>query len=162
MLFTHDSKTVAIIDEVLYILFLYIFFDTIHGVQSGIIRGLGLQVWGAIYTLVCYYLIGLPWALTQAFKKDKGVYGLWFGFSIACIALDIGLFAICECPSWEKIAKEMQQQIDSTQKQKILDAKTLPSKEDYSSVGATPESRRLMRQKSISRISSSGKIDDYK
>lgn len=42
MLFTHDSKTVAIIDEVLAILFLYIFFDTIHGVQSGIIRGLGL------------------------------------------------------------------------------------------------------------------------
>ena len=64
MLFTHDAKTVAIIDEVLYILFLYIFFDTIHGVQSGIIRGLGLQVWGAIYTLICYYIIGLPLALT--------------------------------------------------------------------------------------------------
>jgi MATE family multidrug resistance protein len=31
-LFTHDSKTVAIIDDVLYILFVYIFFDSIHGV----------------------------------------------------------------------------------------------------------------------------------
>ena len=51
------------------ILLLYIFFDTIHGVQSGIIRGLGLQVYGSIYTLICYYLIGLPFALWLAFSK---------------------------------------------------------------------------------------------
>jgi len=41
-LFTKDPKTVAIVNDVLYVLMLYIFFDTIHGVQSGIIRGLGL------------------------------------------------------------------------------------------------------------------------
>ena len=40
-LFTHDDKTVFIIMDVLSIVLLYIFFDTIHGVQSGIIRGLG-------------------------------------------------------------------------------------------------------------------------
>lgn len=40
--FTQDAKTVAIVNDVLVILELYIFFDTIHGVQSGIIRGLGL------------------------------------------------------------------------------------------------------------------------
>ena len=68
-LFTKDVPTVAIISEVLPILTLYIFFDTIHGVQSGIIRGLGLQVYGSIYTLVCYYLIGLPLALWLAFSK---------------------------------------------------------------------------------------------
>ena len=104
----------------------------------------------------------MPWALTQAFKKEKGVYGLWFGFSIACIALDIGLFAICECPSWEKIAKEMQQHIDKTQKQKIVDSKTPLSKEEYAAnVAMTPEAKRLIRQKSLSKISSSSKIDDY-
>lgn len=40
-IFTKDVKTVTIINDVLYVLTFYIFFDTIHGVQSGIIRGLG-------------------------------------------------------------------------------------------------------------------------
>ena len=94
----------AIIDDVIHILFVYIFFDTIHGVQSGIIRGLGLQVWGSIYTLICYYAIGLTLALVLAFKFDMGVYGMWLGFTVACVILDIGFLFIIECPDWYKIA----------------------------------------------------------
>jgi MATE family multidrug resistance protein len=41
-LFTQDKKTVEIIETVIPVLMLYIFFDTFHGVLSGIIRGLGL------------------------------------------------------------------------------------------------------------------------
>jgi len=106
-LFTKDEKTVLIVNDVLVILLLYIFFDTIHGVQSGIIRGLGLQVAGSIYTLVCYYLIGLPLALWLAFGKEMGVKGLWLGFSIACIILDTGFVMIIECPNWTKIAEKV-------------------------------------------------------
>ena len=93
--------------DVLGIIILYVFFDTIHGVQSGIIRGLGRQVYGAIWTLVCYYIIGLPLALTLAFKHELGVKGLWLGFSVACIILDIGLEAIIECCDWQKVALDM-------------------------------------------------------
>lgn len=39
--FTNETEVVDIIKDVFWILLLYIFFDTIHGVQSGIIRGLG-------------------------------------------------------------------------------------------------------------------------
>ena len=39
--FTKDEGVVAIIDDCLTVLYVYFFFDTIHGVQSGIIRGLG-------------------------------------------------------------------------------------------------------------------------
>ena len=69
-LFTRDAETVRIIEEVLPMLILYVFFDTIHGVQSGIIRGLGLQVYGAIWTLICYWIIGLPLALAFAFNHE--------------------------------------------------------------------------------------------
>ena len=41
-LFTHEDGTVSIIMDVFGMIGLYMFFDTIHGVQSGIIRGLGL------------------------------------------------------------------------------------------------------------------------
>jgi MATE family multidrug resistance protein len=108
-IFTKEEKIVGIVNEVMMILILYIFFDTIHGVQSGIIRGLGLQVWGSIYTLICYYFIGLPLALWLAFSKDMGVYGLWLGFSIACIILDIGFMMIIECPNWHKLAAKVQE-----------------------------------------------------
>ena len=107
-------------------------------------------MYGAIYTLICYYVIGLPLALNLAFKRQKGVYGLWLGFSIAIIVLDIGLFAICEFPNWTKIAKEMQSQIDKTQVKKIESARTSLKSEDYAgNVALTPEARNFIRQKSI-------------
>ena len=86
---------------------LYIWFDTIHGVQSGIIRGLGLQIYGSVFTLVCYYIIGLPFSLYLAFPLKQGIQGLWLGFSISCIILDIGFAIIIACPDWNGIALKM-------------------------------------------------------
>jgi len=111
-LFTSDPGTVEVVNKVLYMMTLYVFFDTIHGVQTGIIRGLGLQVIGSIYTLIVQYLIGLPLVLTFAFAMDMGVVGLWLGFSLACIILDAGYLVICECPDWHQISIKMQATID--------------------------------------------------
>jgi len=41
-IFTKEVDVVGVIHETLWVLLIYIWFDTIHGVQSGIIRGLGL------------------------------------------------------------------------------------------------------------------------
>ena len=51
------------------------------------------------------------------FHKMLGVFGLWLGFSIACIVLDLGFLMIIECPSWSKISQKIQKQID---KEKLL------------------------------------------
>jgi len=67
-LYTSDPVTVSIVDDVLNIICLFVFFDTIHSVQAGIIRGLGLQVFSSLCTLICYYVIGLPLALWLAFN----------------------------------------------------------------------------------------------
>lgn len=91
----------------IWVLLIYIWFDTIHGVQSGIIRGLGLQAYGFLYTLFCYYIIGMPLALVLAFTAGMGIVGLWLGFSIACIILDIGFAIIIMCPDWNRIGDEM-------------------------------------------------------
>lgn len=39
--FTNDEAVVKIVYESLNVLYIYIFFDTIHGINSGVIRGLG-------------------------------------------------------------------------------------------------------------------------
>lgn len=53
-----------------------------------------MQIWGSVWTLICYYILGMPLALHMAFGKDMGVFGLWLGFAIACIILDIGFWII--------------------------------------------------------------------
>lgn len=99
-LFTKETSVVKIVSDNIWVLLIYIWFDTIHGVQSGIIRGLGLQGYGSVYTLVCYYVIGMPLALVLAFYAKMGITGLWLGFSIACIILDGGFALIISCPNW--------------------------------------------------------------
>ena len=69
----------------------YIFFDAIHGANTGIIRALGYQFPASIWTLVCYYIFGLPLALHFAFNKDLKVQGMWEGFLIAMLVLDFGV-----------------------------------------------------------------------
>ena len=103
---------IEIIHMTLWTLLIYIWFDTIHGVQSGIIRGLGLQAWGFMYTLFCYYIIGMPLALVLAFTAEMGIVGLWLGYSIACIILDIGFALIITCPDWSAIGDKMRQRLE--------------------------------------------------
>jgi multidrug resistance protein, MATE family len=103
-LFTGEPNVVKIIENTMWVLLIYIWFDTIHGVQSGIIRGLGRQKAGSIYTLICYYPIGMTLALVFAFVLDWGIEGMWLGFTFACIILDIGFFLIICLPDWHKIA----------------------------------------------------------
>ena len=123
VLFTQDPKTVEFVSDILYFMCPFVFFDTLHGVQTGVIRGLGKQVICSIWTLVCMYLIGLPLSLLFTFWLDKGVIGLWYGFTIAEIVMDIGYMMICECPDWDKIAQEMQARIDkeNTRKETSLE-----------------------------------------
>lgn len=110
-LFTKEEKVVAIVKDILPVLLVYIFFDTLHGVQSGIIRGLGRQIYGSVYTLICYWIIGLPLALVFAFRSMMGVKGLWLGFTMACVILDAGFWAIISCPDWNEISRKIRLQV---------------------------------------------------
>ena len=120
-IFTQEESVINIIHMTLWTLLIYIWFDTIHGVQSGIIRGLGLQAWGFMYTLFCYYIIGMPLALVLAFTAKMGIVGLWLGYSIACIILDIGFAFIITCPDWGRIGEQMRERLEQGQ-----DAPTTP------------------------------------
>jgi MATE family multidrug resistance protein len=112
-LFTQEENIIAIIKDSLWVLLIYIWFDTIHGVQSGIIRGLGRQAYGSVYTLFCYYVLGMPFALVLAFSFKMDLAGLWLGFAIACIILDAGFAMIISCPNWSAIASKMRAQLEA-------------------------------------------------
>jgi MATE family multidrug resistance protein len=111
--YTEEKNVSRIFKSTLMSLMCYIFTDAIHGVASGIIRGIGKQGWGSIVTLVSYYLIGMPMALYFCFNLDMKLNGLWIGFDIAQIFLDTGLILVVVLPSWEKIHEESKAKLDA-------------------------------------------------
>lgn len=139
-IFTTEEKVVQVIRDVIWALLLYVFFDTLHGVQSGIIRGLGRQIYGSIWTLICYYIIGMPLALHLAFKRGMNVTGLWLGFGIACIILDIGFWVI------------------------IVTGFRVAEKRPIDEIIATPESRHLSNQiekRKVEKLSPTQPLPDF-
>lgn len=71
----------------------------------------------------------MPVALTLCFKQEMGIAGLWLGFTIACIILDIGFAMIISCPNWQKISDKARMQI-----------------KDKGDLSRTPEVRNLRRE----------------
>jgi len=71
--------------------------------MSGVIRTLGRQDQAAMASIFSYYLIGMPLALTLAFKYDKSVRGLWIGFCVAISIRVCFMFAIIMCDSWKPV-----------------------------------------------------------
>jgi hypothetical protein len=49
-----------------------------------------------------------------------GIAGLWFGYSIACIILDLGFGCIILCPNWKKIGMKMQKELADTSMSPML------------------------------------------
>ena len=99
-IFTSDPKDTFYIIEVLGLISTYIMFDSIHGVNSGIVRALGKQFIASVVTIICIYALGLPLALVLGFKMEMGVRGFWLGFTVAIICQDIFVTMVIVCSSW--------------------------------------------------------------
>ena len=55
----------------------------------------------------------MPFALLLAFNAKMDIAGLWLGFAIACIILDVGFALIIGCPNWTDIANKMRAAIEA-------------------------------------------------
>lgn len=64
-------------------------FDGIQVVGCGILRGMGRTRPAAVFNLVGYYLLGLPFAWWLTFERGAGVHGLWWG-----LTLGLGVVAV--------------------------------------------------------------------
>ena len=51
--------------------------------MSGVLRGAGKQIVGAVVNFVCYYIIGLPLGISLALLTKLGVTGIWIGVGVA-------------------------------------------------------------------------------
>lgn len=77
--FTNDEEVISKTATILTLLGIFTLFDHGQGVYAGILRGCGLQKFGAIFNVLGYYVIGIPVMVILAFVLHMGVAGLWYG-----------------------------------------------------------------------------------
>ena len=70
-------------------------------VQSGVIRGTGKIMMGALLACSGYILVGAPLSILFAYPMGLGINGIWFGACICSLYLMIGFKFLIDRIDWE-------------------------------------------------------------
>ncbi|MBW0470462.1 hypothetical protein O181_010177 [Austropuccinia psidii MF-1] len=101
-LFTRDEKIVAAVARVLPIAAAVQITDGWAQACAGILRGTGMQHFGAAMNIVAYYAMALPLGLALAFSAHMGLVGLWLAQCLASLFIAILEFGLICCLDWGK------------------------------------------------------------
>lgn len=77
--------------------------DCLQGVGKCILTASGLQKYGAFFTLIAYFVFGIPISWYLSFKADWGINGLWYGPTVACAFNFFVYYFIFEKTDWQKL-----------------------------------------------------------
>jgi len=137
LIFTNQNQTKIVNTTIygLYIIVIGITFQNIMQTMGGIYRGIGRQIYAAVFISGSYYLIGFTLTLSLLFGvglKDNlplGVCSIWMGWAVAniCGSFLLETYYQC-CISWDKILKEVHQRIDNDDPNQIINT---PQFTDY-------------------------------
>jgi MATE family multidrug resistance protein len=89
--YTEDAAVIALAATVLPIAAAFQVFDGTQVVGMGILRAMGRTRPAAVFNLVGYYVLALPFAWWLAFPGKLGLPGIWWG-----LCLGLGVIAICQ------------------------------------------------------------------
>ncbi|KAM7538037.1 hypothetical protein Aperf_G00000067352 [Anoplocephala perfoliata] len=104
-IFTTDERLIEGTAYSMPFMVAYTSFDSIVGVCSGIIRGVGMQKTGAIVCCVCLYLVGGPFALYLLLCTDLVVSGFWLGLAVGVLLEMLTYIILCCRIDWEKMCR---------------------------------------------------------
>lgn len=89
--YTRNEQVLKIGVGLLAIAALFQLFDGIQTVATGTLRGLADTRTPMLVNLIGYWLFGLPVGYLLCFRLGYGVYGLWWGLTLALIAIALVL-----------------------------------------------------------------------
>jgi len=87
--YTQDLNVLHIGISLLAIAAVFQLFDGIQAVATGALRGLGNTRLPALVNFVGYWIFGLPIGYVLCFHYGYGVRGLWWGLTLALIAISL-------------------------------------------------------------------------
>jgi MATE family multidrug resistance protein len=95
--YTKDPTVLRLGVGLLAIAALFQLFDGVQTVATGALRGLGNTRGPMIVNLAGYWLVGLPIGYALCFRYGLGIYGLWWGLTVALIGISVSLLFV-----WQK------------------------------------------------------------
>lgn len=100
--YTDDASIIEIGTGLLIFAAMFQLFDGIQTVATGALRGLGNTREPMLVNLAGYWLLGLPVGYVLCFQYRFGVYGLWFGLTLALVVI-----ALILLHSWHRSSREV-------------------------------------------------------
>jgi MATE family multidrug resistance protein len=70
---------------------LFQLFDGIQTISTGALRGIGDTRGPMVINLIGYWLFGLPIGYALCFYLGRGIFGLWWGLTLALVAIALSL-----------------------------------------------------------------------
>lgn len=92
MLYSKDAKVIQIAASLLLIAAIFQLFDGAQVVGLGVLRGMGDVNIPTLITFLAYWVFGLPVGYYLSIYLEMGVYGIWFGLTLALLVTSILLF----------------------------------------------------------------------
>lgn len=90
--FNKDAEVISISSSLIIIAAFFQLSDGIQVVGLGALRGIKDVTVPTIFTLIAYWVIGLPLSYFFAFKMNLGVQGVWYGLSLGLTLAAVSLF----------------------------------------------------------------------
>ncbi|XP_067651615.1 multidrug and toxin extrusion protein 1-like [Haliotis asinina] len=103
--FTNEKSIVDLIIKILPMIALFHLFDAMQGVCSGVLRGLGKQLFGASMNFISYYVIALPVGALLMFKTSLQLEGMWSALVLSVFLQSLAFLTMIGMTDWTKQAK---------------------------------------------------------
>ncbi|KAK8606678.1 hypothetical protein V6N13_052443 [Hibiscus sabdariffa] len=103
-IFSNEEAVVNYIAEIIPLLCISVFMDSLQAVLSGVARGTGWQHIGAYVNLGAYYLVGIPVAALLCFVANLRGKGLWTGIVSGTTVQALVLALVTASTNWHKQA----------------------------------------------------------
>ncbi|KAI0031948.1 MATE efflux family protein [Vararia minispora EC-137] len=115
-LFNDDSAVVTLVASILPVVALFQVFDGLSAVTGGILRARGKQFTGALLNLSAYYVIGIPFGIWLAFKRDAGLHGLWYGLTVSLVYSAVAGVYLALTTDWAKEVRKVEERLEESGK----------------------------------------------
>lgn len=103
LLFTNDEEVIDLFVKLSPLVSIFVIFDSLACVASGILRALAMQVIGGTISLIGYYIIAVPLSLFLSFNLDLQLLGLWLGNGAGLLTIGISEIWIIYTVNWKKV-----------------------------------------------------------
>ncbi|KAH7293574.1 hypothetical protein KP509_28G031400 [Ceratopteris richardii] len=111
-IFSGNSDVVNAVTGLLGLLALSSFLDSNQALLSGIARGCGWQVLGALINFGSFYMIAMPVGITLGFLTPLGVRGLWIGVICGPFVQIFLLGFMTWMAKWDEEAKKAKHRLE--------------------------------------------------